>query len=478
MTRALLIAGPASGQGKTSLTCALARRLRAQGQRVRAFKIGPDFIDPGFLLEATNAPVRNLDLWMVGEAECRRELARAAAQADWLLVEGAMGLFDGTPSTADLAARLNLPVLVVIDASAMAETFGALALGLQTHGHTRGLHVVGVMANRVASPGHARMLAGSLPQALPWWGHLGRATSALPERHLGLVQAQELQAGLDHAWAALDAALVLNTDPLQALPAWQPPPLEAGPPIEPLLAGHRIAVARDAAFSFCYEANLDVLRALGAEVQTFSPLADDAVPEGTDAVYLPGGYPELHAAALATCHRFMRSLRAHHAQGRPIVAECGGMMVCCRVLRTLDGQDHPMAGLLDATAVMSERLAGIGLHHWDSPLGSLRGHVFHYARLEVGPTLRPADLTQPRRYGGPEAIYQQGRLTASFFHGYFASAPEVVGGLFERRQGTASPNSRGGGPHRRLLASSIASQINAAPSSTLGVGRLMRSPFT
>jgi cobyrinic acid a,c-diamide synthase len=432
MTRALLIAGPASGQGKTSLTCALARRLRAQGQRVRAFKVGPDFIDPGFLLDATNAPVRNLDLWMVGEAECRRELARAAAQADWLLVEGAMGLFDGTPSAADLAARLGLPVLIVIDAGAMAETFGALALGLQAHGRTRGLHVAGAMANRVASAGHARMLAGSLPQELPWWGHLGRATTALPERHLGLVQAQELQAGLDVAWAALDAALVLEADALQALPAWQPPPLEAAPPIEPLLAGHRIAVARDAAFSFCYEANLDVLRALGAEVQTFSPLANDAVPEGCDGVYLPGGYPELHAAALATCHRFMSSLRTHHAQGRPIVAECGGMMVCARVLRTLDGEDHPMAGLLDATAVMGERLAGIGLHHWDTSLGSLRGHVFHYGRLEAGPTLRPTHLTQPRRYGGPEAVYQQGRLTASFFHGYFASAPEVVGELFGR----------------------------------------------
>lgn len=433
MVHAVLIAGPASGQGKTMLTCALARRLRDQGQRVRAFKVGPDFIDPGHLAAATDAPVRNLDLWMVGETECRRELARAAAQADWLLVEGAMGLYDGSPSAADLAARLGLPVLLVIDAGAMAETFGALALGLQMHGHARGVRVIGALANRVASAGHARMLAGSLPPGLPWWGHLSRASRTLPERHLGLVQVQELQASLPGVWAALDAALVLEAHALTSLTAWQPPPLEAEPMIEPLLAGQRIAVARDAAFSFCYEANLDMLRAMGAEVQPFSPLADEAIPADADAIYLPGGYPELHAAALSECQRFMHSLREHHAMGRPIVAECGGMMVCARELRTLDGTHHPMAGLLDAVAVMGERLAGIGLHHWDTPLGSLRGHVFHYGRLEAGPALRPSHLTQPRRYGGPEAVYQQGRLTASFFHGYFASAPKLVAELFLRR---------------------------------------------
>ncbi|WKB53134.1 cobyrinate a,c-diamide synthase [Eleftheria terrae] len=431
-TRALLIAGPASGQGKTSFTCALARRLVAGGERVRGFKIGPDFIDPGFLAAATGAPVHNLDLWMVGAAESARLLDAAAAEADWLLIEGAMGLYDGDPSPADLAAAFAVPVLTLIDAGSMAETFGALALGLHEYGRGRTLSWAGVVANRVASPNHARMLRESLPPPLQWAGHLQRCQQPLPERHLGLVQARELASGLPQIWAGLDAGLHLDLGLLRSLPAWRCPPQPPAAPRPPagLLAGRQVAVARDAAFSFCYEANLHLLATLGARVQAFSPLADEPVPEGTDAVYLPGGYPELHAPALSGCHRFFDSLRQHHAERRPIVAECGGMMVCADTLRDGEGREHRMAGLLPATAVMGSRLAGIGLHSWRTDHGELRGHVFHYGRLEVQPGVAPAALTQPRRYGGPEAVYQVGSLTASFFHGYYSSCPAAAAQLF------------------------------------------------
>ncbi|AKJ29102.1 cobyrinate a,c-diamide synthase [Caldimonas brevitalea] len=436
MARALLIAGPASGQGKTSFTCALARRLSAGGQRVRGFKIGPDFIDPAFLAEATGAPVHNLDLWMVGKAESARRLEAAAQEADWLVIEGAMGLYDGDPSPADFAAAFAVPVLTLIDAGAMAETFGALALGLHEYGRGRTLSWAGVVANRVASPGHARMLRESLPPGLTWAGHLQRCDHPLPERHLGLVQAQELRAGLAGIWHDLDAGLHLDISVLRALPEWSPPeharPASARrpPAAGGLLQGRTIAYARDEAFSFCYQANLELLSALGARLQPFSPLADEPVPADSHAVYLPGGYPELQAEALSGCRRFLDSLREHHGRGLPVVAECGGMMVCAETLRVLDGREFPMAGLLPATAVMGDRLAGIGLHSWRTDHGELRGHVFHYGRLEVQPGFTPAHLTQPRRYGGPEAVYRAGSLTASFFHGYYRSCPAAAAALF------------------------------------------------
>ncbi|UZG42808.1 cobyrinate a,c-diamide synthase [Caldimonas thermodepolymerans] len=431
MARALLIAAVASGQGKTSFTCALAHRLRRQGRRVRAFKVGPDFIDPGHLAAVTGAPVHNLDLWMVGEARCAQWLADAARQADWLLVEGAMGLFDGSPSAADLAARLALPVLAVIDAGAMAETFGALACGLRAYGAPRRLAWAGVAANRVAGEAHARMLRDSLPPGMPWLGHLDDGVPRLPERHLGLVEAHEMQARLPASWQALDAALHLDLAALQRLPAWHRPASLAPPSAPPpLLRGRTVAVARDTAFSFCYAANLDLLCDLGATVTTFSPLADEAVPPGADALYLPGGYPELHAATLARSTRFMTSLRDWHAAGRPLLAECGGMMVCARTLRDLEGRDHAMAGLLDATAEMGTRLAGIGLHAWDTPHGELRGHVFHYGQLHAHATLVPAARTRPQHHGRPEAVYRERGLTASFFHACFASNPEATAALF------------------------------------------------
>jgi cobyrinic acid a,c-diamide synthase len=332
---AVLIAAPASGQGKTTVAAALARLHARQGRRVRAFKCGPDFLDPHWLALATGAPVHSLDLWMTGEADCRARLHAAADEADLVIVEGVMGLFDGTPSAADLAERFGLPVLAVIDAHAMAGTFGALAYGLQNF--KPGLPWAGVLANRVASERHAGMLKDALREPSQWMGALPRdARFTLPERHLGLVGANEL----DDAMARLDAAAdVLAETPLGQLPVSQLPQVrfdpvttdDAGTP--QLLAGRTIAIARDAAFSFIYPANLDVLSALGARLSFFSPLAGDALP-ACDAVWLPGGYPELHAEALSANESMRASLAAHVAAGKPVWAECGGMMALFDELAT------------------------------------------------------------------------------------------------------------------------------------------------
>ncbi|MCA1852505.1 MAG: cobyrinate a,c-diamide synthase, partial [Beggiatoa sp.] len=254
---ALLIAAPASGQGKTTVTAALARYHAARGRRVRVFKTGPDFIDPMLLQAASGQPVYQLDLWMVGEAECRRLLHVAACEAELILIEGVMGLFDGKPSSADLTERFGIPVLAVIDAGAMAETFGALAHGLCTY--RKGFPFAGVVANRIASAAHAGMLRSSVPDGIPYRGGLyQRSEFAFPERHLGLVQAQEID-GLEERLDALAAAI--GETGLTDLP--EPVAFSGAPPLEVPRAfeGVRIGIARDPAFSFVYLANLDLLRA-------------------------------------------------------------------------------------------------------------------------------------------------------------------------------------------------------------------------
>ena len=421
----LLVAAVASGQGKTTVTAALARSLVRAGQRVRVFKCGPDFIDPMLLERACGAPVHTLDLWMVGPSECRRRLGEAAREADIVLVEGVMGLYDGTPSAADLAREFGMPVLAVIDASAMAQTAGAVARGLRDYGPVQ---LAGVVANRVASAGHAQMVAGSL-RDMPLLGSLQRQAQSLPERHLGLVLPAE-QPRIDAHLDELADALQLDEAAWQALPRLAPE-APGAPVIEPLLAGKTIAVARDAAFAFLYPANLDTLRVLGARLNFFSPLADEPVPDGADAVYLPGGYPELHAQALAQAGNWRASINAVHAAGMPILAECGGMMALADELTDPDGRGWPMAGLLPGVVRMQARLAGLGAQALDTPAGPLRGHTFHYSRLETPLVASQHTLRHPSGTPG-EAVYRAGSLTASYFHGYFASNPQAVAGLLTR----------------------------------------------
>jgi len=431
VARAVLIAAAASGQGKTTVTAALARKLVRAGRRVRVFKCGPDFIDPMVLARACGSPVESLDLWMVGAERCRALLAEAAAQADAILVEGVMGLYDGTPSAADLSREFGLPVLAVIDAGAMAQTAGALVHGLRDYGPVA---MAGVVANRIASAGHAAMVAASL-RDIPLLGTLPKQAASLPERHLGLVLPDEV-AGLDElldtladqltldlaAWDALPEAHIAATGGAGAGGAALP-----GRPLD----GSRIAIARDAAFMFLYPANVSTLQALGAQLEYFSPLADEPVLGNATAVYLPGGYPELHAAELSSRLRWQASLRAAHADGLPIVAECGGMMALADSLQDKEGKTWPMAGLLPGKVAMQARLAGLGAQAMPTAQGPLRGHTFHYSRLE---TSVPAAATTQKHPSGAagEAVYRVGSLQASYFHGYFPSNPAAVAAMFSR----------------------------------------------
>lgn len=425
---AVLIAAPASGQGKTTATAALARWHRQQGLRVRVFKTGPDFLDPMVLERASGHPVYQLDLWMGGEAHCRELLYRAACEADLILVEGVMGLHDGEASSANLAMRFGLPVLAVIDGSAMAQTFGAIALGLATY--RPGLQMAGVLANRVGSDSHMQMLRESLPDGMTWFGALPRNEAhALPSRHLGLVQADEV-ADLEQRIELAAQALGKLAPALPPAVSFEAPELQvdAAAASGGGLQGVRIAVARDAAFSFLYPANLDTLRELGATLHFFSPLHDTSLPEA-DSLYLPGGYPELHLAQLANNSAMQTAIKAHHAQGKPLLAECGGMLYLLEALADVQGHSAPMVGLLPGRAALQKRFVNLGMHGVSLPEGSLRGHTFHHARMDS--PMAPITFTQAQRqHGKPEAVYRSGRLQASFLHLYFPSNPTATAALF------------------------------------------------
>jgi cobyrinic acid a,c-diamide synthase len=422
---ALFISAPASGQGKTTITAGLARYHRRLGRRVRVFKTGPDFLDPMILARASGAPVLSLDLWMVGESACRTLLAQAATEADLILIEGVMGLFDGTPSSADLATTFGVPVLAVISAKAMAQTFGAVAFGLA---HFRPqVPFYGVLANRVGSPRHAQILEEALAADLRWCGYItGDDEIELPDRHLGLRQAAEID--------DLDTRLDRAADALaQTALAELPPPVDFGAPapetLPRLLEGKRIAVARDAAFSFIYPANITLLETLGAHLDYFSPLADDALPERTDALYLPGGYPELHAALLAGNTRSAATIRAHAAAGKPVVAECGGMLYLLDQLTDTHGASTPMLGLLPGHATMQTRFTALGMQQIDSLHGPMTGHTFHYSKLTTPLTpLRSA--TRPNSDAPGEAVFRAGSIVATYMHAYWPSNPAFTAALF------------------------------------------------
>jgi cobyrinic acid a,c-diamide synthase len=306
----------------------------------------------------------------------------------------------------------------------MAQTAGAVVLGLRDYGPVQ---MAGVVANRVASESHRQMVAASL-RGIPLLATLPKQARRLPERHLGLVlpgEVDDIDAILDEladqlhldteAWQAITPRLPEHADPEQAIP--------------PLLAGKTVAIARDAAFCFIYPANLDVLRSLGAQLRFFSPLAGEPVPPGTDAVWLPGGYPELHTEALSRAAPWRDSIRAIHAAGLPILAECGGMMAVAESITDKDGQCWAMPALLPGRVVMQQRLAGLGSQEMPTAAGELRGHTFHYSTMDID--LEPVAYTvkQPSGLRG-EAVYRHGSLTASYFHGFFASNPLAAAALF------------------------------------------------
>ena len=528
---AVLVSAPASGHGKTTVVAALARRLSRAGLDVRVFKTGPDFLDPAWHELASGHTVHNLDLWMTGEDDIRRRLYEAAGQADLILVEGVMGLYDGEPSAAEMARHLELPVLAVIDASSMTGTFGALAHGLRTW--LPGLRWAGALANRVASPRHAELLASACwrpspveptrgahqgndlkpasiaprqasqqPSAMaPGEGadeagesvrsdYLGsvfrNAAFAMPARHLGLIPAHELadaRQKLDAAADALEGTVLGGLD-RETLQRWNtrflPPegPGQTASATQPL-AGCTIAIARDAAFAFIYPSNLEVLRALGATLTFFSPLADEPLP-ACDAVWLPGGYPELYAEQLSACCRLPETLRAHVEADRPVWAECGGMLPLFGQMHH-DEREWPMWGILPGSIEFGKRAAGLGMQQlaWppvlagmdlnalvadnvadaptsdntfeasaaddtlqaptaDESIGPLRGHTFHYSRCTTS-LPEVAHSSRPMSSGAnphTEAVYRYRQLGASYFHAWFASAPVRAAALFLPKKST------------------------------------------
>lgn len=417
---AMLMAAPASGQGKTMTTAALARAYRNRGLRVQAFKCGPDFIDGMILQVATGKPVYNLDLGMCGEADAQRLLHQAAQQNDVILLEGVMGLYDGTPSCADIAERFGIAVGLVINAKAMAQTFAAIAFGL--YGFRPSLKQAGVFANQIGSDGHAKMIQAALPADIPWLGAMKHDPQlSLPERHLGLHLAQEID---DIEQRIETAAQLLGPEiPLPPTVSFQAPEQST---VTPLLQGKTIAVAKDASFCFTYQANLDLLQTLGANIAFFSPVHDAQLP-AADAYWLPGGYPELHLDQLQHNHSMRDGLHAAAQAGKPILAECGGMLA---LGDTLNGQ--PMFGLLPGNSEIQPKLQGLGTQHatfatTDDDAASIGAHTFHYGRFE---TNLPVIAQGKGKYGAGEAVYRHQNITASFLHFYFPSNPALAAQFF------------------------------------------------
>ncbi|MCC7251775.1 MAG: cobyrinate a,c-diamide synthase [Hyphomicrobium sp.] len=433
LPRGLVIAAPSSGSGKTTVTLGLLAALRQKGVVVQPFKTGPDYLDTGHHTRAAGRPSFNLDTWAMSEALIASIVAQAVKGADLAIAEGVMGLFDGAAdrglsgggSTADLAALLGWPVVLVLDVVGQTETAAALALGCARYRPE--VRVAGVILNQVASERHGALIRPGFDRiGMKVFGALRRTEDVrLPERHLGLVQAGE---HADYAKRIADlAALVagaVDLDGLLAAAEDAKLPLDGGdtsvravnPP------GQRIAVARDDAFSFAYSHMLEGWRAAGAEILPFSPLLDEAPPEDADTVWLPGGYPELYAGRIAVAASFIAGLKALAQRSVPIHGECGGYMVLGQGLEDADGARHAMAGLLQAETSFRQRRLHLGYRRAtlrsDCALGrkgaALYGHEFHYATLlaDAGEPLLDWEDGARSAAAGSRA----GSVTGSFFH--------------------------------------------------------------
>jgi cobyrinic acid a,c-diamide synthase len=437
--RGLVIAAPRSGVGKTTITLAVLAALARRGIALRAAKAGPDYIDPAFHAAATRTASVNLDSWAMPPSLLDALVAELVDEAELLVIEGVMGLFDGiagalgrTGATADIAARFRLPVLLVLDVAGQSQSAAAVVRGFASHDPA--VRIAGVILNRVSSERHRALVADAITALeVPILGAVPReATITLPERHLGLVQAAEhrdLAARLDQLATFAEhhidlAAVVASAEKI--MPPAMAETLALAPP------GQRVAVASDAAFTFIYPHVLQGWRRAGAEIVTFSPLADEPPPESCDCCWLPGGYPELHAGALASAQRF-RSGLAHFAETRSVHGECGGYMVLGQGLEDAERVRHAMAGLLGHATSFAERRLHLGYREarllCDGPLGQagtiVRGHEFHYAALIVAGNDAPfAELHDGQgRPIGPSGG-RRGHVTGSFFHVIAQQTPQ------------------------------------------------------
>jgi cobyrinic acid a,c-diamide synthase len=429
--RGLIIAAPRSGSGKTTITLALLTALSRRGIAVRAAKAGPDYIDLAFHAAAAGAKGFNLDSWAMPPALLDALVGEAARGADVLIVEGVMGLFDGiaglpgrSGSTADLAARFALPVLLVVDVSGQSQSAAAVVRGFASHDPA--VRIAGVVLNRVGSERHRVLIADAIAAlGIPVVGAVPRdETLTLPQRHLGLVQAAEhadlavrleRMAEMAERCLDLDAVIAGAAEPTLCAPA-------KASPLRP--PGQRIALASDAAFTFVYSHIVEGWRRAGAQIVPFSPLADEPPPESCDCCWLPGGYPELHAGALAAAQRFRAGL-AQFARTRPVHGECGGYMVLGEGLEDAGGGRHSMTGLLGHATSFAERKLHLGYREarllCDGPIGCagsfVRGHEFHYATLSAAGSDEPfSDLADGQgRPLGPSGG-RHGNVSGTFFH--------------------------------------------------------------
>ena len=444
----LLISGTASGVGKTTVIVGLARALQARGLRLALFKCGPDYLDPTYHARASGRPSQNLDGWMMGRDAVLATFTRSARDADIALIEGVMGLFDGASPTGDagsaaeIAKWLGAPVLLVVDASGMARTIAAVAHGFASF--DRDLELAAMICNRVGSRGHLDLLRKALADPPIVGGLPEEASLRFPERHLGLVRADErsvpeallAELGARFAeWCELDRILEIARR-AAALPAeWLEERSTAG-------AGRRcrIGLAFDEAFHFYYEDNLRRLEELGAELVRFSPVHDRSLP-AVDGLYVGGGYPEVHAAALSRNRSMLEDVRKLAAAGRPIYAECGGLMYLAASIRTLDEHVHPMVGLIPRDVVMRDRLQALGYVEVETQERSLlgpaglrfRGHEFRYSELQGASPDLDRVFSVRRRRGDPvfREGYRCGSVLASYVHAHWASNPLAAEGFVE-----------------------------------------------
>lgn len=444
----VVLAGVQSGVGKTTVTLAVLGALARRARKVQPFKAGPDFIDAGHHTAAVAGSriSRNLDPWICGEAAVRELFLRAAAGADFSVIEGVMGLFDGVSggddagSAAHLARALDAAVVLVVDAKGMARSAAALVHGYATFDPR--VRVAGVIFNRVSGAGHYDYLRDAVAsvkgvRALGWLRT--DASAAIPERHLGLVSAPEGAAREAYARLAALAEEGIDLEGLEAVARSAPPLAEEKPAVfasrAPIQA--RIAVARDEAFHFVYEDNLDILRHLGAEIAFFSPLRERALPEGAGLVWIGGGYPELFAGALAENRALLGALRSFHGK---VYAECGGLMYCLEALVDAQGKEIPMAGLLPGRSRMMPKRQGLGYLEVEAaedcllaPKGArFRAHEFHYSRMDPAPAGEGVgtalSLRKPWKKGKESRAdgWCRGGVMAGYAHVHLAAAPGMA----------------------------------------------------
>jgi cobyrinic acid a,c-diamide synthase len=443
--KGFLIAGTASGVGKTTVALAILAAMRRSGMQAQSFKAGPDFLDTGHLTRLSGRTARNIDTWMLPADANLDVVTESSRDANAILVEGMMGLFDGKSgdceagSSAEIAKLLKLPVVLVVDAGKSARSLAGVILGFEMFDPD--LPLAGVILNRVAGESHYRLLESAILASCktPILGWLPRdASVTIPERHLGLQTAEEaiaqdttgqqLEAFANFAEKHLDlkrlGALQCGLDLQRSLPV---PSIRAG--------SVRVGVARDHAFSFYYEDNLDLLRDQGAEIVSFSPLNDAELPRGLDALYLGGGYPELHAHQLSANASMIESIRAFVLMDKPVYAECGGMIFLSEQLTTADGLAHAMAGVLPFAVEMTTKLVQFGyvtveLTH-DLLLGAagtiIRGHSFHHSRI-VNAARVPTTYSVTYSLSGKQERegYCVGNVLASYIHLHFRAAPSIA----------------------------------------------------